>query len=119
MKSNDWNSFFALFTFKKFSLNFSLKQLAAGIISKAGADFAGNLKDLITAGFINYIFFGDFYNCFVAVMHESISLVVSRQTLSELCEMLPKLPDEVAKDVAVHLLNAVQPRAISYEEQVG
>ncbi len=51
-------------------------------------------------------------------MHESISLVVSRQTLSELCEMLPKLPDEVAKDVAIHLLNAVQPRAISYEEQV-
>jgi len=79
----------------------NLKQLAANIITKAGANFAANLKDLVTA-----------------VMHESISLVVSRQTLSELCEMLPKLPDEVAKDVAVHLLNAVQPRAISYEEQV-
>ncbi len=51
-------------------------------------------------------------------MNENVSLVISRQILSELCTQLPKLPDPVSKEVSHFTLEKVQPRVISFEEQV-
>lgn len=56
---------------------------------------------------------------FVAVVNEHVSLVISRQILSELCVQLPKLSDDTAQVVAHFALEKVQPRVISFEEQVG
>jgi len=53
------------------------------------------------------------------VVNENVSLIVSRQVLSELCNRLDVLNDEVGKEICVHILQSVQPRVISYEEQVS
>uniref|UniRef100_A0A915I7K3 COP9 signalosome complex subunit 4 helix turn helix domain-containing protein n=1 Tax=Romanomermis culicivorax TaxID=13658 RepID=A0A915I7K3_ROMCU len=45
--------------------------------------------------------------------------MVSRQIISELASKLSALPDEASKTVALHLLEVIQPRVISYEEQVA
>ncbi|CAH1258081.1 COPS4 [Branchiostoma lanceolatum] len=54
-----------------------------------------------------------------ALVDENVSLVISRQILTEFCSHLTKLPDDVAKDVAHFTLDKVQPRVISFEEQVA
>ena len=53
------------------------------------------------------------------MVNENVSLVISRQILTELCAQLPKLSDAVAKEVSHFTLEKVQPRVISFEEQVG
>ncbi|KAK3751013.1 hypothetical protein QZH41_020177, partial [Actinostola sp. cb2023] len=50
---------------------------------------------------------------------ESVSLVVSRQIFSELCNHLPKLGISSAKDISHFALEKLQPRVISFEEQVS
>ncbi|KAG1667115.1 COP9 signalosome complex subunit 4 [Nymphon striatum] len=58
--------------------------------------------------------------CFVeAIVNENVSLVISRQLLTEIGNHLPKLPDSVSKDVSHYALEKVQPRVISFEEQVA
>ena len=52
-------------------------------------------------------------------MNENVSLVVSRIVLTEVATALTKLSDEVSKDVAHYTLEKVQPRVISFEEQVA
>lgn len=54
-----------------------------------------------------------------ALVHENVSLVISRQLLSDFCSHLTKLPDALAKDVAHFTLDKVHTRVISFEEQVG
>uniref|UniRef100_A0A8C4R3L4 COP9 constitutive photomorphogenic homolog subunit 4 (Arabidopsis) n=1 Tax=Eptatretus burgeri TaxID=7764 RepID=A0A8C4R3L4_EPTBU len=54
-----------------------------------------------------------------AMANENVSLVISRQLLSDFCSQLPRLPDPVAKEVAHFTLERVQPRVISFEEQVA
>jgi COP9 signalosome complex subunit 4 len=53
------------------------------------------------------------------VANENVSLVISRQILSEFCSHFLSLPDVVGKDVAHYTLEKVQPRVVSFEEQVG
>ena len=53
------------------------------------------------------------------VVNENVSLVISRQLLSELSSHMLRLPDSTAEQVALFVLETVQPRAISFEEQVG
>ena len=53
------------------------------------------------------------------MVNENVSLVISRQILNELCNQLPNMGDGIAKDVAHFVLEKVQPRVISFEEQVG
>ena len=53
------------------------------------------------------------------MVNENVSLVVSRQILSELCAKLPSLPDGPSKDISMFTLERVQPRVISFEEQVS
>ncbi|KAK2563661.1 COP9 signalosome complex subunit 4 [Acropora cervicornis] len=54
-----------------------------------------------------------------AVVHESVSLVVSRQVLTELCSYIPNMESMSAKNVSHFILDKLQPRAISFEEQVA
>lgn len=48
-----------------------------------------------------------------------MSLVISRQILSEVATQLTKLPDDVSSVISHFTLEKVQPRVISFEEQVA
>ncbi|XP_032227415.2 COP9 signalosome complex subunit 4-like [Nematostella vectensis] len=54
-----------------------------------------------------------------AVASESVSLVVSRQIFTELCNQLPKMEMQSSRDVCHFILEKLQPRVISFEEQVS
>lgn len=53
------------------------------------------------------------------VVNENVSLVISRQILTDVSSHLVKLPDEISKAVSHYTLEKVQPRVISFEEQVA
>lgn len=53
------------------------------------------------------------------MVNESLSLVISRQLLSEFCSELKKLPDDNVKIVSRYTLDRLNPRVISFEEQVA
>ncbi|RZC35133.1 COP9 signalosome complex subunit 4 [Asbolus verrucosus] len=55
----------------------------------------------------------------IEVVNENVSLVISRQILTEISSHLMKLPDDVSKAVSHYMLDKVQPRVISFEEQVA
>ncbi|GAB1289890.1 COP9 signalosome complex subunit 4 [Apodemus speciosus] len=52
-----------------------------------------------------------------AMVNENVSLVISRQLLTDFCTHLPNLPDSTAKEVYHFTLEKIQPRVISFEEQ--
>lgn len=52
------------------------------------------------------------------VVNENVSLVISRQLLTDFCTHLPSLPDSTAKEIYHFTLEKIQPRVISFEEQV-
>lgn len=54
-----------------------------------------------------------------AIVKETVSLVISRQLLSDVSTHLTSMADHVAKTVAHFTLDKVQPRVISFEEQVA
>ncbi|CAH1795447.1 unnamed protein product [Owenia fusiformis] len=54
-----------------------------------------------------------------AIVNENVSLVISRQILSELCNNVTKLDDTISMDVSHFILEKIQPRVISFEEQVA
>lgn len=56
---------------------------------------------------------------FSAVVNESVSLVVSRLIFTDIATILSTLPDAVAQEVSHYTLEKVQPRVISFEEQVA
>lgn len=58
-------------------------------------------------------------NHFVSVVNENVSLVISRQLLTDVSTHLTLLPDDVSKEVSHYTLDKVQPRVISFEEQVA
>lgn len=78
------------------------RAILKSITSSSGADLVDNLKAYVDA-----------------VANENVSLVISRQILSEFCGQLGDLPDAVSKEVAHYTLEKVQPRVVSFEEQVG
>lgn len=53
-----------------------------------------------------------------AIVNENVSLVISRQLLSETGTTLAQLEDSIAKAVSHFTLDIVQPRVISFEDQV-
>nr|XP_020844087.1 COP9 signalosome complex subunit 4 isoform X3 [Phascolarctos cinereus] len=53
------------------------------------------------------------------MVNENVSLVISRQLLTDFCTHLPSLPDGTAKEVYHFTLEKIQPRVISFEEQVA
>lgn len=52
-------------------------------------------------------------------MNENISLVISRQVLTDVGNHLTHMPDDMSKTVSHFTLEKVQPRVISFEEQVA
>ena len=54
-----------------------------------------------------------------AVVNETVSLVISRQLLTEVSNHLSTLSDEVSKKVSHFMIEKVQPRVVSFEEQVS
>lgn len=53
------------------------------------------------------------------IANEKVSLVISRQLLSDVAQKLMFIKDAVSKQVAHHALDIIQPRVISFEDQVG
>ncbi|KAG0719749.1 COP9 signalosome complex subunit 4 [Chionoecetes opilio] len=53
------------------------------------------------------------------IVKENVSLVISRQLLSDVSTHLTSMADNAAKPVAHFTLDKVQPRVISFEEQVA
>jgi hypothetical protein len=56
---------------------------------------------------------------FLAVVSDEVPLVASRQLLQQFAVSLPLLQPEVHKLVAKHALTKIQPRVVSFEEQVN
>lgn len=54
-----------------------------------------------------------------AIVNENVSLVISRQLLTDVGNHLTKLPDDVSKLISHFTLDKVQPRVVSFEEQVA
>jgi len=54
-----------------------------------------------------------------AIVNEQVSLVISRGLLTEFAASLVNIQDAIAKAVAHYTLDVVQPRVISFEDQVG
>lgn len=54
-----------------------------------------------------------------SVVNEHVSLVISRQLLTDVGVHLAQLPDPVSKAISHFTLDKVQPRVISFEEQVA
>lgn len=55
----------------------------------------------------------------LAVVNEHVSLVISRQLLTDVGIQLAQLNDPVSKLISHFALDKVQPRVISFEEQVA
>lgn len=55
----------------------------------------------------------------VSVVNDQVSLVISRQILSDVCVQFTKIPDNVSATISIYTLDKVQPRVISFEEQVA
>jgi COP9 signalosome complex subunit 4 len=56
---------------------------------------------------------------FDTVVNENVSLVISRQLLTEVSEKLASLPPPISKAVSHFTLEKVNPRVVSFEEQVA
>ncbi len=56
---------------------------------------------------------------FETVVNENVSLVISRQLLTEVSEKLSSLPPPISKAVSHFTLEKVNPRVVSFEEQVA
>jgi COP9 signalosome complex subunit 4 len=52
------------------------------------------------------------------LINENVGLVISRQLFTDLCSMLTRLNIDESKLVANYALEKIQPRAISFEDQV-
>lgn len=57
--------------------------------------------------------------CALSVVNENVSLVISRQILTDIGNQFSRLADDVSKVVSHFTLDKVQPRVISFEEQVA
>jgi len=53
-----------------------------------------------------------------ALINESVGLVISRQLFADLCALLTSVSTDEAKLIANYALEKIQPRAISFEDQV-
>jgi len=66
-------------------------------------------------------FWFDFDFCFLTifpVLSDDVPLVVSRQLLQSFAQELGRLEPETQKEIAQFTLTQIQPRVVSFEEQV-
>jgi len=52
------------------------------------------------------------------IINESVGLVISRTLFTDLCQLLCKLTIEESKTISIYALDKIQPRGISFEDQV-
>lgn len=78
------------------------RSLLDAILTSSGDDLTETLKVFIEA-----------------IVNENVSLVISRQILTDVSTQLTVLSDPVSKAVSHYTLDKVQPRVISFEEQVA
>lgn len=55
---------------------------------------------------------------FLLVLSDDVPLVVSRQLLQSFTQELGRLEAEVQKEITNYILDQIQPRVVSFEEQV-
>jgi len=53
-----------------------------------------------------------------SVVNESVSLIISRQLLSEVASLVETLPPVMARALCHYMLERVQPRVVSFEDQI-
>lgn len=53
-----------------------------------------------------------------SIVNENVSLVISRQLLSEAAKAVSLQPSGLSKDLCHFILERVQPRVVSFEEQI-
>lgn len=53
------------------------------------------------------------------MLSDNVPLVVSRQLLQNLAQELGSLNPQIQKEIAHYTLAQIQPRVVSFEEQVG
>lgn len=78
------------------------RTILESIMNSAGSELADCLKLFIDA-----------------IINEQVSLVISRQVLSDVGQHLTKIDKTISKNIAHYTLEKVQPRVISFEEQVS
>ncbi|XP_046567308.1 COP9 signalosome complex subunit 4-like [Haliotis rubra] len=78
------------------------KAILEAVLKTGGADLIPSLQAFVEA-----------------LVNENVSLVISRQILSDFTSQLSKLPDAIAKQVAHYTLDKIHTRVISFEEQVA
>ncbi|GFO39397.1 cop9 signalosome complex subunit 4 [Plakobranchus ocellatus] len=78
------------------------KAILEGIIKTGGSELVPSLQAFIEA-----------------LVSEGVSLVISRQILTDFTAQLSRMPDNVAKEVSHFTLEKIQARVISFEEQVA
>ncbi|GFR79225.1 COP9 signalosome complex subunit 4 [Elysia marginata] len=78
------------------------KSILEGIIKTGGSELVPSLQAFIEA-----------------LVSEGVSLVISRQILTDFTNQLARMPDNVAKQMAHYTLEKIQARVISFEEQVA
>lgn len=54
----------------------------------------------------------------ISVLSDDVPLVVSRQLLQTFAQELGRLEPEIQKEIAHYTLAQIQPRVVSFEEQV-
>lgn len=54
-----------------------------------------------------------------SIINENVSLVISRQLLTEVANIVATLSPTISKEISHYALEKVQPRVVSFEEQVG
>ncbi|XP_011190651.1 COP9 signalosome complex subunit 4 [Zeugodacus cucurbitae] len=78
------------------------RQLLVMVLNNTGSELVDTLKLFVEA-----------------IVNEHVSLVISRQILNDVSNSLCKLSDEISRQVSHFTLEKVQPRVISFEEQVA
>ncbi|XP_041363453.1 COP9 signalosome complex subunit 4-like [Gigantopelta aegis] len=78
------------------------KNILEGILTTGGAELIPSLQTFVEA-----------------LVNENVSLVISRQILTDFTTRLTKLNDVVAKQIAHFCLEKIHTRVISFEEQVA
>ena len=78
--------------------------------------YKSNLDNILTHGKDELV---EGLKCFIeAIVNEKVSLDISRQLLTEVRTILVSLEDSVSKALSHFTLEVIQPRVISFEDQV-
>ena len=78
--------------------------------------YKSNLDNILTHGEDELV---EGLKCFIeAIINKNVSLVISRQLLTEVGTILVKLEDSVSKALSHFTLEVVKPRMISFKDQV-